>query len=145
MKLPIEILLVDDEKEFAETLAERLTARGHRVRVAFDGPQALEALKQRPFDAVILDLFMPGMDGLATMREMKARQPLVEVILLTGHGSVDTAVAGLKNGAFDYVLKPAKFEELLEKLQAARQRKAEQEERIRQAEARSLTRRTGDI
>jgi DNA-binding NtrC family response regulator len=122
----------------------RLDARGHRVRVATTGEKALEVLARHPVDVVVLDILMPGMDGITTLMETKAMHPLVEVILLTGHASVETAVEGMKRGAFDYVTKPHDFEDLLEKLTAARERKADHEERIRQAEARRLTRRTGD-
>jgi DNA-binding NtrC family response regulator len=88
---------------------------------------------------------MPGKDGITVLKLLKARHPIVEVILLTGHGTIDTAVEGLKTGAFDYVQKPANFDELLAKLSAARHRKAEHEERIRRAEARALIRSSGDI
>lgn len=136
--LPLEILVVDDERDFAETLQLRLEQREHRVRVAFSGPEALRALAEHEPDVVVLDFLMPGMDGLTALKEIKARHPLVEVILLTGHGSVDLAVDGLKKGAFDYVEKPTDINELLGKLTEARERKAEHEERIRRAEARSL-------
>ena len=88
---------------------------------------------------------MPGMDGIEVLKEIKTRFPLVEVIMLTGHGTVDTAVKGMKLGAFDYLLKPADFEDLQNKLENAKRRKYEQEERIRKAEAKLLSRRTGEI
>jgi DNA-binding response OmpR family regulator len=94
---------------------------------------------------VILDILMPGMDGIETLKEIKRKRPLVEVIMLTGHGTTESAVEGMKLGAFDYLLKPARFEELTAKLEAARRRKDEQEERIRQAEAKLLVRRSGDF
>jgi DNA-binding response OmpR family regulator len=145
MFLPIEILLVDDEKDFVEMLSMRLEDEGHRVRSAFSGQEALAELNGIEPDVVVLDIKMPGMDGIQTLKKIKADHPIVEVILLTGHGAVDTAVEGLKAGAFDYLLKPADFKELLTKLEAARQRKSEQEDRIRKAEARSLVRRTGGM
>jgi len=145
VNVPIEILLVDDEEEFAESLGGRLEVRGHRVRVAHDGAAALDRIDEDPPDVVLLDVLMPGMGGIDVLREVKRRAPLVEVILLTGHGTVDMAVTGLKAGAFDFVEKPAPLEKILEKLEAARGRKAEQEERIIRAEARRLTRRTGDV
>jgi DNA-binding NtrC family response regulator len=144
---PLDILVVDDERDFVQMLSLRLTDIGHRVEAAYDGREALSVLEQADIepDVVILDIRMPVMDGVSVLKEIKKQFPLVEVILLTGHGAVDTAVAGLKAGAFDYVLKPAVFEELLEKLEAARQRRRQQEERILRAEARALMRRCGDI
>jgi len=143
--IPIDILIVDDAIDFAAALSLRLEARDHRVRIAGRGEEALDLLDAAAADVVVLDLVLPGMDGVDALAAIRARHPLVEVILLTGHGTVDTAVAGLKAGAFDYVQKPARLEELLEKLEAARRRKAEHEERIRAAEARALRRRTGDV
>lgn len=143
IKIPINILLVDDEKDFVEMLALRLGDEGHRVRSAYSGQEALQALTETESDVVILDIKMPGMDGIETLKEIRTRYPIVEVILLTGHGSIDTAVEGMKAGAFDYLLKPADFEELKTKLAGAQIRKYEQEERIRQAEAKALIRRTG--
>jgi DNA-binding NtrC family response regulator len=105
----------------------------------------LAVLAQWQPDVVILDIRMPGMGGMTALKQIKETYPLVEVILLTGHGAIDTAVDGLKSGAFDYLLKPAPFDQLLTTLEAARRRKAEQEERIRRAEARSLIRRSGDV
>lgn len=145
VKVPINILVVDDEKDFVEMLSLRLKDDGHNLWAAYSGEQALSALKTEPIDVVILDIKMPGMDGISTLKEIKNRNPVVEVILLTGHGAIDTAVTGLKSGAFDYLLKPADYQELLTKLESARSRKMEQEERIRKAEAKSLTRKTGGL
>jgi len=145
INLPIRVLIVDDEKDFVEMLSLRLTDEGHVVRAAYNAEEGLAVLKQDEPDVVLLDIRMPGMDGIAALRMIVRDHPLVEVVLLTGHGSVDTAVAGLKLGAFDYLQKPAQYTELLKVLQAARERKTEQEERIRKAEARSLLRRSGDI
>ena len=145
MTLPINILLVDDERDFVEMLSLRLTDEGHRVSAAYDGQEALAALKENEPDVIILDIKMPGLDGIQTLKEIKAAHPLMEVILLTGHGAVDSAVEGMKSGAFDYLLKPADPRELSDKIEAARKRKNEQEERIRKAEARAFIRRTGDI
>lgn len=144
-KLPIDILVVDDERDFADMFSLRLREEGNRVRVAYSGEEALQALAQEDenTDVVVLDIKMPGLDGIETLGLIKSRYPIVEVILLTGHGTIDTAIKGLKSGAFDYLLKPADFPELLGKLERARQRKYEQEERIRLAEAKSLERRDG--
>jgi DNA-binding NtrC family response regulator len=145
VKIPIDILIVDDEADFVDMLALRLEDEGHRVRKAFDGEQGLAALEERESDVVILDIRMPGKDGVTVLKAMKEKHPVVEVILLTAHGTVDTAVEGLKSGAFDYVQKPTPFDVLLEKLAAAYERKLEQEERIHRAEARALLRRSGDF
>ena len=144
IKIPINILIVDDEEDFVEILCLRLQDQGHNVKGVHDGQACLQALQEEEFDVVILDVKMPGMDGIETLHEIKRLAPIAEVILLTGHGSIETAVDGMKLGAFDYLRKPAAFDELLEKLEAARKRKAEQEERIRKAELQGLLRRTGD-
>ncbi|MBA3011682.1 MAG: response regulator [Proteobacteria bacterium] len=145
IKIPAKVLIVDDEKDFVEMFSLRLTAQGEKVSTAFSGKEALTLLGQVPIDVVILDIRMPGMDGIDTLKQIKKQYPIVEVILLTGHGSTETAVEGMKLGAFDYLMKPADFDEIKLKLENARKRKDEQEERIRKAEVRLLLRRSGDI
>lgn len=145
IKIPINILLVDDEKDFVEMLAMRLEEAGEKVTPAYDGKMCLEALETKPIDVVVLDIKMPGMDGILTLRKIKILHPLVEVILLTGHGSTETAIEGMKLGAFDYLLKPADFDDLKDKLAGAKKKKDAQDERIRQAEVRQLLRRGGNI
>lgn len=143
--LPIVVLVVDDERDFVEILCLRLEGDGHRVRGVYSGRDALIATKRAEPDVVILDIKMPGMDGMETLKAIKADYPLVEVILLTGHGTIDTAVEGLKSGAFDYLLKPTDYNELIQKLKAARKRRLEQMFRIRRAESVAMVRKTGDI
>ncbi len=145
IKIPTKVLLVDDEKDFVEMLSLRLKEAGEEVWNAFSGKECLESLENQRIDVVILDIKMPGMDGMETLKEIKKRHPLVEVIMLTGHGSTETAVEGMKTGAFDYLLKPARFDDLTSKLEGARKRKEEQEERIRKAEAKFLSRKSGGI
>ena len=145
IKIPTRVLLVDDEKDFVEMLGLRLEEEGEDVTSACSGQECLDILNEKDIDVVILDILMPGMDGIATLKEIKNRFPLVEVIMLTGHGTTDSAVQGMKLGAFDYLLKPAYFEDLTAKLEAARKRKDEQEERVRKAEAKLLLRKSGDI
>ena len=145
IKIPIRVLLVDDEKDFVEMLGLRLEEFGERVSRAYSGQECLNVLEKKEIDVVILDILMPGMDGIATLKAIKNRFPLVEVIMLTGHGTTESAVEGMKLGAFDYLLKPAHFGDLTAKLEAARKRKDEQEERIRKAEAKLLLRKSGDI
>ena len=145
IKIPIRVLLVDDEKDFVEMLGLRLEEAGENVTPAHSGQECLQVLEKKEIDVVILDILMPGMDGIATLKEIKNRFPLVEVIMLTGHGTTESAVEGMKLGAFDYLLKPAHFGELTAKLGSARKRKDEQAERIRKAEVKFLLRRGGDI
>ena len=145
IKIPIRILLVDDEKDFVEILSLRLEEAGEIVTSAHSGQECLDILQTKDIDVVILDILMPGMDGIDTLKEIKNRFPLVEVIMLTGHGSTESAVKGMKLGAFDYLLKPAHFADLTAKLDAALKRKDEQAERIRKAEVKLLLRRSGDI
>jgi len=128
-------MLVDDEKDFVEMLSLRLTETGENVVSAHSGRECLEKLDKEDIDVVILDVKMPGMDGIETLQEIKKRYPLVEVIMLTGHGTIETAVEGMKLGAYDFLVKPADFNELTDKLGKARQRKNDQLDRIRKAEA----------
>jgi DNA-binding NtrC family response regulator len=127
------VLIVDDEEEFVQTLSERLTLRDYDVATSQSGEDALSRLKQYNFDVVILDVRMPGIGGIETLREIKSLKPLTEVILLTGYGTVETAIEGMKQGAFDFLLKPCKIEELETKIKKAFERKDEHEERIRAA------------
>lgn len=137
------ILLVDDEEKFVETLAERLEARGLEVRTAFNGEEALEKIREKDADVVVLDVLMPGKSGIETLREMKQIKPLTEVIMLTGHATVETAIEGMKLGAYDYLMKPTETPELVEKISKAYKRKREHEERIQQAEIERIARAKG--
>jgi DNA-binding NtrC family response regulator len=145
IKIPTKVLLVDDEKDFVEMLSLRLKEVGEKITVAYSGQEALDKLEKADIDVVILDIKMPGMDGIETLREIKKKFPLVEVIMLTGHGTAETAVEGMKLGAFDYLMKPADFDDLATKLEGARKRKDEHQDRIRQAEAKLLIRKSGGI
>jgi len=137
-------LLVDDEVPFVETMTKRLTKRNFTVLSAYTGKESLEKLKEHPeIDAVILDVKMPGMDGIETLRKIKKAYPLVEVIMLTGHATVETAIDGMKLGAFDYLMKPCDIEELVSKVNEARLKKAKHEEKIREARLKEITLRRG--
>ncbi|MDZ7663725.1 MAG: response regulator [Desulfotignum sp.] len=139
-KISSKIMLVDDEKDFVEMLSLRLKENDENVIAAYNGQECLDILEKTPVDVIILDVKMPGMDGIETLKQIKKRHPLVEVILLTGHGTIQSAVEGMKLGAFDFLLKPADFKELTEKLNNAKKRKKEQMERIQKAEAAILLR-----
>ncbi len=128
------VLLVDDEVPFVESMTKKLTQRGISVVTAFSGEGALNHLRDlKNTDVVVLDVKMPGMDGIETLREIKRRYPLVEVIILTGHATVETAIEAMKLGAFDYLMKPCEIELLVPKLQEARKKREEQEEKILRA------------
>jgi len=133
------ILFVDDEKDFVEALAERLRNRDFHVTTAFSGEEALERISEYNFDVAIVDVQMPGIDGIETLKEIKKMKPLTEVLMLTGHGTVETAIEGMKHGAYDFLMKPTDINVLLEKIGSAYERKAEQEERIRKAMAEKLS------
>lgn len=139
-KTPSYIMLVDDEEDFVEMLSLRLKEIDENVIPVYSGEACLEKLKEQDVDVVILDVKMPGMNGIETLQEIKKQFPLVEVIMLTGHGTIEAAVQGMKLGAFDFLFKPADFDDLTAKLNLARQRKQEQMERIRKAEAAMLLR-----
>ena len=141
--MQIKVLLVDDEKDFVETLAQRLEMRDFDVKTALDGDQALGLVREFDFDVIILDVLMPGKDGIQTLKEIKDLRPLAHVIMLTGNATVDTAIEGMKLGAYDYLMKPTETEILVEKIMSAHKIKAEHEERIRQAEIEGLLKRRG--
>lgn len=128
------VLLVDDEEDFVEIMTKRLKKRSFQVEVAFSGPEALEVLeKTEKVDIVLLDVKMPGMDGIEVLSHIKEHSPLVEVIMLTGHATVDSALKGLKLGAFDYLMKPCDIKVLMQKLNAAMERRQEQVEKAIEA------------
>jgi DNA-binding NtrC family response regulator len=132
------ILIVDDEERFRTTLGKLLTERELDVVTVGSGMEALEEVKRRLYDVIILDIKMPGLDGIETLKELKKFDPGIEVILLTGHASVDSSIAGMRVGAYDYLMKPCAIEDLMEKITGAYELKASRDERLRQAEIRRL-------
>ncbi len=134
------ILLVDDEIPFIEAISKRLIKRNLEVSTAFSGLEALKKLdKDSTIEVVILDVKMPEMDGIETLREIKKQYPLVEVIMLTGHATVETGLEGMKLGAFDYLLKPCDMDILLEKVEEAALKKRKHEEKIIEARMKEIT------
>ena len=134
------VLLVDDEVPFVETMTKRLNKRDLQVSTAFSGAEAMEKLaKERQVEVVILDVKMPGMDGIETLREIKRKHPLVEVVMLTGHATVETAIEGMRLGAFDYLMKPCDMDVLISKVGGAASRKREQENKIVEARIKEIT------
>jgi len=128
------VLLVDDEAPFVDTMTKRLAKRKLTIFKSYSGEEALETLKQNSkIDLVILDVKMPGMDGIETLKEIRKEFPLVEVIMLTGHATVETSIEGMRLGAFDYLMKPCDMDVLIEKVNAAVSKKRDHEEKIREA------------
>jgi len=123
------VMIVDDELDFLETIVKRLKVRGIDATGVESGYKALEVLDGSNPDVIILDVKMPGLDGIETLREIKKKKPLTEVIMLTGHASVESGIQGMQLGAFDYVMKPVALDELLEKMRQAYERKLIQEGR----------------
>ncbi|MEF2144660.1 MAG: response regulator [Desulfovibrionaceae bacterium] len=139
------VLLVDDEKAFVETMTKRLDKRDVAVRTAFSGQAALDALAEdSSIEVVVLDVKMPGLDGVETLTQIKQDYPLVEVIMLTGHATVETAIDGMKLGAFDYLMKPCEMDVLMQKIDAAATKKRQHEEKILEARAQYIALRRGD-
>jgi DNA-binding response OmpR family regulator len=115
----LKVLLVDDELDFVSTLAERLEIRNIEVSYTTDGAEALHRVKLEPPDIVVLDVMMPGLGGLEVMQEIKRRHPEIKVILLTGRGATENGVSGMNLGAFDFLMKPIRLDDLLKKLEEA--------------------------
>jgi DNA-binding NtrC family response regulator len=124
------VLMVDDEVPFVETMTKRLTKRKLEIIAAFNGKDALAQLNRHPqIEVVILDVKMPGMDGLETLAAIKKAYPTKEVLMLTGHATVESAIEGLNKGAFDYLMKPCDIDLLVKKVTEAAARKRRLEEK----------------
>lgn len=131
------VLLVDDEAPFVETMTKRLEKRALKIISALSGQEALEKIKNNQnVDVVILDVKMPGLDGIETLGEIKKDYPLIEVIMLTAHATVESAIEGMKRGAYDYLMKPCDIEQLVKKADEATKKKRDHEEKIREARVR---------
>jgi len=136
----IKLLLVDDEKAFLDTITKRLEKRELDVSAVYSGKEALNELENnKSIEVVVLDVKMPGMDGIDTLIEIKKRFPLVEVIMLTGHATVETAIDGMKIGAFDYLMKPCDIDALVTKVEEAATKKRGHEEKIMEARMKEIT------
>ena len=134
------VLLVDDEVPFVDTMIKRLTKRNLEVLPAYAGEESLKKLAEnKRVEVVILDVKMPGMDGIETLKEIKKAFPLVEVIMLTGHATVESAIEGMKLGAFDYLMKPSDIDLLVKKVTEAAAKKRRHEEKIIEAQMRDIT------
>ena len=123
------ILLVDDEVEFTENMSRLLESRGYVVTAVNAGDGAIRALEREKFDVMVLDLKMPGMDGMTTLREVKKLKLFTETLILTGHGTIETTREALKLGAYDYLTKPCEIDELVEKIEGAWEKKTDEEKK----------------
>lgn len=140
VSVPTVVLLVDDEMPFVEALRKRLAKRGMQILTAFSGEEALRELqRKRDVDVVLLGVKMPGMGGIETLREIKAVRPLVEVILLSADTTIESAIEGIKLGAFDYLVKPCDMAQLLDQIEKAMRRKRRQEQKIMEVRIKEIT------
>lgn len=122
-EMEAKVLLVDDEEEFLETLSSRLEMRGLKVSAVTSGEQAVTEAREQEYDAIVVDLSMPGIDGLETLKRIKANNPNAEIIMLTGHGSIQSGVEAMKLGAGDFLQKPVELSELMAKIGEAKSKK----------------------
>ena len=113
------VLIVDDEEELVTTIAERLQIRGIQAQIATDGETALKMIEYNPPQVVVLDVMMPGIGGIEILQRMKAQNLQIPVILLTGYGSTEQGLEGMREGAFDYLMKPCDLNILISKIQEA--------------------------
>ena len=114
------VLIVDDEEEYLDIMVERLEGRGYKVDKAQNGIEALDKIDHTTYDAIVLDFMMPGMDGMETLKRIRSSNPDLQVILLTGHATVQSGVEAIKLGALDFLEKPAEIEKLTEMIQKAK-------------------------
>ncbi|MDM8552096.1 response regulator [Desulfobacterales bacterium HSG2] len=134
------VLLVDDEVGFVEAMGKRLMKRDLKIVTAFSGEEGLKKLDETDnIEVVILDVKMPGMDGIETLGKIKGKHPLTEVIMLTGHATVETGIEGMKLGAFDYLMKPCDMDQLIIKVGEAAAKKRQHEEKIIEARMKEIT------
>ena len=141
----LKLMLVDDEERFLSTTQKLIKKKGNDVLTATSGGEAIDKLSRHDVHVVILDVKMPGLDGIATLKWIKQLHPLIEVIMLTGHATVESAVDGLKSGAYDYLMKPVDIDDLLEKAEEAFSKRQKLEEKIRLAQARTFMKSPRDI
>jgi DNA-binding NtrC family response regulator len=137
------ILLVDDEEKFTEVLSERLVSRGFHVDITNSGPAAIEKVKEKTYDAIILDLAMPEMDGMATLQLLLREKPYLQIIFLTGHATLEKGIEAVKLGAMDFIEKPVDLEKLIEKVDAAREKTIMLTEKKAQEDIKNILKKKG--
>ena len=141
--MKIKVLLVDDEKDFIESLAERLQLRDFDVKTALNGDDGIKLVNENEFDVIILDVKMPGKSGIETLKEIKNINQLSQVIMLTGNATVESAIQGMKLGAYDYIMKPTVTEDLINLINKAYKIVEEHRDRIRRAEIDNIVKKHG--
>ncbi len=141
--MKIKVLLVDDEKDFVDTLAQRLELRDISVTAVYSGENAIEMAEKIDFGVIVLDVLMPEVSGIDALKKISKMKPNTPIIMLTGEATVENAIQGMKLGAFDFLMKPADTELLVEKITQAYTLKHEHEERIRQAEIENIIKTRG--
>jgi len=139
----IRMMLVDDEERFLSTTQKLLARKGYDVVTAASGAEALEKIRIQNIHVVILDVKMPGMDGIETLKNMKSAYPLIEVVMLTAHATVESAIEGMRFGAFDYLMKPCDMDQLIGKVNEAARKKQGHEEKIREAHVKEIISKRG--
>ena len=117
------VLVVDDEEQFLKVFSQRLEGRGLKVETSSSGEEAIKTAKSKEFDAIILDLVMPGMSGMETLKRIRSENPDLQIIILTGHGTVEKGVEAIKAGAVDFVEKPADVNKVMEKIAEAKRKR----------------------
>jgi DNA-binding NtrC family response regulator len=137
------VLIVDDEQEFLEAVAERLANRGFTVDTALNGAEALAKIGEKVFDAIVLDLMMPEIDGMETLKRALQKKPELQIILLTGHATLQAGIEAIKQGALDFLEKPVDIELLAQKINEGRSRRLEMDEQVREAAVREALKRYG--
>jgi DNA-binding NtrC family response regulator len=137
-KIEASVLLVDDEKQFLDALSQRLETRGLKVNAVTSGEAAIEQAKDKHFDAIIVDLAMPGIDGIETLKRIKKDRPDLEIIMLTGQATVKSGVEAMKLGAEDFLEKPVDLKVLLEKIGKAKNKRMLVVEKSREEEIKNI-------
>jgi DNA-binding NtrC family response regulator len=137
-EIKADVLLVDDEEQFLKVLSQRMEGRGLKVDTSASGEEALEKVKGKDFDAIVLDLAMPGMSGIETLKRIRSEHPDLQIIMLTGHGSVEKGVEAIKAGAVDFLEKPADMNKIMDKISEAKRKRVLLIEKKKEAQVKEI-------
>lgn len=137
-ELKANVLIVDDEDQFLDVFSKRLHGRGMKVDIATSGEEAIKRVKDRQFDTIVLDLVMPGINGIETLKRLRKENPDLQIIILTGHATVEKGVEAMKEGAVDFLEKPVDLNKLLEKIGEAQRRRILIVEKKREEEIKKI-------